>query len=354
MSVKSPISDDVFKKFITKTSAKKLQNLFGEKGIKFEKGNVSAAESVENVVKSAAFFFRSEVTSELSSKIVKEQETDQKGISKLKFFDFPKIVNPDNWKGKETVPMYNSIAQVNCKKCEGKGYMGCKNCGSTGLIKCNKCDGTGKVECKRCKGKGKLTLQIQVLVGKKKEKQKKIINYQCGDCFGSGKIVCKNCSGMGKILCNKCKPNFGKAICKDCNGTGKFYKYKIGTVPFHAVKGQYIPHLFFKPEFEKKLGTELSSLVTTVDGIYIKSLKDLDEEFVKAQLGYWDGEIKSRMNDAKKKFKELEKSKGQETPKFPIYLFPILKLNVKSKKGKTFNIYSIGTDRGYHMFAPKI
>ncbi|MHA1384701.1 MAG: hypothetical protein ACTSR3_13185 [Candidatus Helarchaeota archaeon] len=354
MSVKSPNSDDVFAKFINKNPAKKLEKFFGEKGIKFEKGNIAAGESIENVVKSAVFFFRSEVSYEVDSKTLTEKEVNQKGLSKVKFYSFPKNVNQINWKGKNKVPLFNTIKEVNCKKCDGLGYKGCKSCESTGLAKCNKCDGSGKVQCKKCKGSGKLPLKLEVLVGEKLEKQKKSMNYQCGECFGTGKITCKTCSGMGKVLCKKCKPNFGKAICKECKGTGKYYTYRIGSVPFQTTKGEYVPHLFFKSEFEKKIGQELSSIITKVDGIYIKSLKDLNEDFVRAQLGYWDGEIKNRMNNAKNEFKSLEKSKGPETPKFPIYLFPALKLSVKTNKGKTFNVYSIGTERGYEVFSPKL
>ncbi|NVM05094.1 MAG: hypothetical protein HWN67_22425 [Candidatus Helarchaeota archaeon] len=350
MSVKSPVSDEVFEKFLNKTTAKKLEKSFGLKGVKFEKSNISTAESVENVVKSAVFFFRSEFSPDKASKTYEEQEVDQNKLSKIKFYDFPKNVNQLDWKGKETVPMYNSIEEINCKNCGGMGYNSCKKCGGSGLVQCGKCDGSGQVQCKKCKGSGKMSFNIEVLVESKKDK--KLLTYNCGECFGSGQVLCQSCKGIGKGLCNKCKQDFGKLFCKDCKGTGKNYKYKIESVPFKVPKEQFIPHLFFKSEFEKKIGEEISEIITTVDGIYIKSLKDMDDDFVKAQLGYFDGDIKDRMNNAKKLFQSLQKSKGPESPKFPIYLFPVLKLVVKPESGKSFNVYSIGTERGYAVFAP--
>ncbi len=350
LSVKSPVSDDVFEKFINKTAAKQLEKSFGVKGVKFEKGNISAAETVENVVKSAVFFFRSELSAEKASRTYEEFEVNQDKLSKVKFYDFPKSVNQLDWKGKEYVPMYNSIEEINCESCNGKGYSSCKKCKGTGLIQCEKCNGSGQVKCKKCKGSGKLSFNIEMITNNKKEK--KMLIYNCGECYGSGLVFCQSCRGLGNDLCNKCKQDFGKLPCKDCKGTGKNYKYKVESVPFKTAKGEYIPHLFFKPEFEKKMGEELSEIITTVDGIYIKSLKDLDEDAVKAQLGYFDGDIKDRMNNAKKLFQNLQKSKGPESPKFPIYLFPVLKLVINPESGKSFNIYSIGTERGYAVFAP--
>ncbi len=353
MSVKSPNVDDVFAKFINKVSANELEKYFGIKGVKFEKGNISAAESVENVVKSAVFFFRSEATMPKAvAGTLKEYVVDPNKLSKIKFYDFGQKIEQAEWKGDATVPLFNSIQKVNCEKCGGLGYIKCKNCDGLGIIKCKKCGGNGQVECKKCKGTGKQSFKVEVL-DEKMKKDKKTLDYQCVECFGSGKVLCDACKGIGKQNCSKCGKDFGKLYCKDCKGVGKNFLYRIGPVPFKSAEKEIVPHLFFQPEFEKKVGDQLSSQITTVNGIFIKDLKDMDEEFVKAQLGYWDGDIRNRMSEAKKVFKDLEKSKGIEVPKFPIYLFPLLKLDVKTPKGKTFNIYSIGTDRGHYVFAPK-
>ena len=353
MSVHSPTSDDVFDKFVERTPLKKLEKYFGIKGVEFEKDNISAAESVTNVVKSAVFFFRSEFSPEKAQKTYEKIEADLKKLSKTSFYEFPKHINQLEWKGKEIVPTFNSIVELNCKKCNGKGFENCKKCDGKGFNNCNKCNGSGKVDCQKCRGKGEKEVELEIFIGSTDKKEKRSLKYQCNECLGTGKIVCITCEGRGTELCGNCKPNLGKIPCKECNGIGKTYKYKIESVPFEVSKEHYIPHLFFKPEFEKALGEELNSIITTVDGIYIKNLKDLDEKFVKAQLGYMDGDIKSRMKNVQKYFKELQKSKGPESPKFPIYLFPVLKLEVKTEKGKEFYLYSIGSERGFTVFAPK-
>lgn len=354
MSIKSPNSDDVFGKFIEKTPAKVLEKIFGVKGVKFEKSNISAAESVQNVLKSAIFFFRSETATKEVEGAYEEKIINSKNLNKIKFFDFQKSINQLEWKGKKTIPMFNSISSVNCEKCNGLGYLLCRECKGSGEISCDYCKGEGQTECKKCKGTGKNPIYLEVIIGSQNEKEKRSFDEKCTDCFGTGKIPCKTCGGSGKKVCSKCKGTFGKKICKDCLGKGVIYKYRIGPVPFEVAKSQYVPHLFFKPEFETKLGEELSLIITKVDGIYIKNLKDLDEKIITAKLGYWDGDIRSRMNDAKQIFSKLEKSNGPEKPQFPIYLFPILKLDIKSERGKSFSIFSIGTDRGFEVFAPNL
>ncbi|MFX1450263.1 MAG: hypothetical protein ACFFCM_05450 [Promethearchaeota archaeon] len=353
MSIKSPVSDDVFTKFINKTTLDKLEKKFAVKGVKFDKAHISAAESVSNVVKSAVFFFRSAFSPEKAKKLVTEEEADLKKLEKTKFYQFKKNVDPEAWKGDETVPIYNTIAGVNCKNCAGKGFTDCEKCGGTGLIKCKKCEGKGLTTCKKCDGKGQLKIEIEVLDVDTDKKAKKTMNYQCPECYGAGKIPCSDCGGNAQSTCGNCKPNLGKLSCKECNGVGKSYKYKNESVPFILPKGEFVPHLFFKPELEKHMGEELSEVINSVDGIYIKNLDEMDEKFIKAQLGYWDGDIKSRMSSAKNVFKELEKKKGPETPKFPIYLFPLLRLEIKTVKGKNFDIFSIGTEKGYDVFTPK-
>lgn len=350
LSVKSPNTDDVFAKFIEKTPAASLEKKFAVKGVKFEKGNISAAESVKDFTKSAVFFFSAEFSAEKAEKFSEENVVDLKKLSKITFYEFPKKM--EEWKGEEKVPMFKSIAGTNCKSCAGKGYTDCKKCEGTGFIKCKKCEGSGLMDCKECKGTGKLSIDVEVINGDTNKKEKRAFNYQCGTCLGTGKITCKECGGMANSLCPDCKPNLGKIFCKDCDGVGKNYKYNIESVPLKVSKQQYMPHLFFRPELEKKMGEELISVIDTVDGIYIKNADDLNEKFVKAQLGYWDGDIKNRMNNAKNEFKNLQKAKGAETPKLPIYVFPLLRLEIKTPKGKTFDIFSIGTDKGYEVFAP--
>ncbi|MEM3587871.1 MAG: hypothetical protein QXO71_11190, partial [Candidatus Jordarchaeaceae archaeon] len=61
MSMKSPLSDDVFAKWLERADLSKLEKFFSVKRVKFERSNISAAESVKNVEKHAVFFFHSRI-----------------------------------------------------------------------------------------------------------------------------------------------------------------------------------------------------------------------------------------------------------------------------------------------------
>ncbi|MHA1145990.1 MAG: hypothetical protein ACTSRW_14705 [Candidatus Helarchaeota archaeon] len=236
MSVKTPNTDDVFQRFVDKTPAKKLEKKFGKKNVKFEKGLISAAESVQNVDKSACFFFRSKVVqfSDTPTKYKESKLIQSKKLQKVKFYDFHgKKVDPEKWKGDDEVPMFQSIEAV---KCTGKGCTQgkilCSNCKGSGQVTCGKCKGTGSYQCKACAGKGTIGLKVDV-VNEKGEKTKKTVTVRCKNCFGEGKIFCVDCVGTGRVTCKKCKGE-KHTFCKTCMGEGSLYKYRIEPVPFAA------------------------------------------------------------------------------------------------------------------------
>lgn len=354
MSVKTPNTDDVFSRFINKTSAGKLEKLFAQKNVKFEKGNISAAESVTNVDKSACFFFRSKIIqpSEGPTKFKESKEMESKKLVKVTFYNFHgKKVDPENWKDDDEVPFLKTIEKVKCpqKGCEN-GKILCQKCKGVGQISCSKCKGKGHYECKACKGTGKIELKLNVK-DEKGNKVKEPLKISCKACYGAGKTFCATCAGTGKENCKKCKGERHNP-CKKCAGEGGLYKYKIGAVPFAAYPGgkDYEPHLFFRKELEKKMGEELDKVITKVDGVYVRSIKDMNEKWITPQLGVWNSDIANRMKDCSKEFKELDKSRSHKA-EYPIYVFPIFKLDVTTPRGKSFRIFSVGTERGYSVFS---
>ena len=123
MPIKSPNKDDVFDKWINKTPAKELEKAFKIKNVPFQKNNISAAESVKNVEKFTVFYFQSEKHASPKPEAGEEKKTDIKGITKVKFYDFSKTIEYDDWKEKSKVPLYDTLKPVNCQKCQGSGYI---------------------------------------------------------------------------------------------------------------------------------------------------------------------------------------------------------------------------------------
>ncbi|NVM54675.1 MAG: hypothetical protein HWN66_13305 [Candidatus Helarchaeota archaeon] len=343
MPIKSPNIDDVFEKWINKTSAKELKKKFEVKGVPFQKNNISAAESVNNVEKFTAFYFQSEKKATAPTG-TDEYRTDVKGVGKVKFYDFTTSVDSETWKDKSKVPLFDTLKPVNCERCNGSGYINCKRCKGERLITCKQCKGKATVRCKDCDGTG--SKEVAVLILKNgKEKIKKKIKFNCPTCFGTGKLECKVCGGTGKIPCPDCKAN-ARYRCDKCKGYGHFYNYSIGFVPFKATSA-LIPHLFFRTDVEKELGYRLSNALSKVEGIQIRDVKKLNEHDVTAVLGFeLDSNIKKLMHSAKKDFEHLQKSE-MDKPHYPIYIFPVLELDVVTPKHKKFKLFSIGSEMGY-------
>ena len=46
-------------------------------------------------------------------------------------------------------------------------------------------------------------------------------------------------------------------------------------------------------------------------------------------------------------FLEKKAAKGGEKPEYPIYVYPLFKLDIETPRGKKFNVFSIDTERSY-------
>nr|MDO8080861.1 hypothetical protein [Candidatus Freyarchaeota archaeon] len=343
MSMKSPVSDDVFAKWLERADLGKLEKLFSVKRVKFEKSNISVAESVKNVEKHAVFFFHSRIdpstTKEVEKNVVNIDE-----LSKVTFYDFGnKQVDITEWKDKNLVPFHSSIKEIRCDECSGKGSIACDKCNGSGTLACKKCNGSGNLTCPSCKGDRKLYAKLKVLTeGKKSDVE---MPYNCDVCWGVGTIKCSNCGGTGKVDCDKCHGE-AKTPCKQCKGTGTLFEYATGSVPF---KTAVIPNLFFRSEFEKHLAKVIDKEFANIEGIKINDYNSLNEKEITPHLGFFNKEVEDKMNKAKAAFKDLEKkaAKGGETPEYPISVYPLLKLDIETPKGKKFSVFSIGTDKNY-------
>ncbi|MGQ9719878.1 MAG: hypothetical protein ACUVXA_00955 [Candidatus Jordarchaeum sp.] len=343
MSMKSPNSDDVFANWLARADLGKLEKLFSIKRVKFERSNISAAESVKNVEKHAVFFFHSRVdpsiTKDVEKKVVNIDE-----LAKATFYDFSgKEVDMTEWKDKNLVPLYSSIKETSCTDCGGTGYITCDKCEGSGILMCKKCNGKGNLVCDACRGEKKLYVKLKVITdGKRTDIE---MPYNCDICGGVGTINCDYCDGAGKVDCDKCHGE-AKNPCKGCKGTGTLFEYIIAPVPF---KPAIIPKLFFRPEFEKHLAKVIDKEFANIEGIKLRDYNSLTEKELTPQLGFFNKDVNDKMNKAKSIFKDLEKkaTKGGEKPEYPIYVYPLLKLDVQTPKGKKFNIFSIGTERSY-------
>ncbi|WXG40836.1 MAG: hypothetical protein WED07_08685 [Candidatus Freyarchaeum deiterrae] len=343
MSMKSPLADDVFAKWLERADMGKLEKLFSVKRVKFERANVSAAESVKNVEKHAVFFFHSRIepssTTEVEKNVVNYED-----LQKVTFHHFEnKEVDSTEWKDENVVPLHSSIKEIRCDECSGKGFITCDKCNGSGALACKKCNGSGNLTCPTCKGDKKLYLKLKVMTeGKKTDMD---LPHNCYTCGGLGTIKCTTCGGTGKVDCDKCHGE-AKTTCKQCKGTGTMFEYANGAVPF---KTEGIPHLFFRAEFEKHLADVINKEFANIEGISVKDYNSLNEKEITPQLGFYNKEVEDKMNKARTTFKDLEKKgpKGAETPEYPIFVYPLLKLDMVTPKGKKFSVFSIGTDKKY-------
>jgi hypothetical protein len=311
--IKTPNLDNIFEKWketANKKDHKTLEKEFGTKGAVFTTDAISAAEYViPPALKGAAIYF----SIKKSVAPVKGKEEDlvmAPRVSRVTFYDFKSsTIIKDNWKGDEKVPMYNTITAVACKNCGGKGYT--------------------EDKCRSCKGSGKIEDTLIVIEGEKQEKQKKPFNYPCADCYGTGKMQYQ---------------------CKECGGHKNLYKYEILPVPFKTVvTGLPILHSSLQTKYEKEIGRDLQDIIEQVEGIKFSNFRDLEDKS-EASLGYWDKDVKRTVSIAGSDYKSHEKDKDTQIVS-QIYLFPMIQLNCKTKKGKKFEIYSIGSEASFMTYS---
>ena len=311
--IKTPNLDNIFaqwKEKAAKTQRKEMEKQFGTKGSVFSLEAISAAENVvPPALKGAAIYFSIKKAVKPSSK-KEEDMLPADRLAKVQFFSFRKEdVNKDNWKGKEEVPMFESIKPVPCKTCNGNGY--------------------AEDKCKTCKGTGKISEEWTVLEGEEQKKVKKTFEYPCGECFGTGKLP---------------------YLCKECGGHKNLYKYEILPVPFKSIEmGLPILHSSLQTKYEKEIGKDLQDLIEKVEGIKFNNFKELDDK-AEGSLGYYDKDVKKTVNSAGSDYKSYEKDKNVKIVS-QIYLFPLIRLNCKTKKGKSFEIYSIGSENNFMVYS---
>lgn len=311
--IKTPNLDDIFEKWKQSTirkNKKQMERQFGTKGAVFTLDAISAAEYVTPpALKGAAIYYSIKKTV-AASKLKEENLVQAPRLGRETFYSFKGgSVNKENWKGKEEVPMFETIQAVSCKNCKGNGYIDDK--------------------CKSCKGTGKIVETWTILVGEDQKKEKKTFDYPCGNCYGTGKI---------------------QYPCKECGGHKNLYKYEILPVPFKTVvTGLPILHSSLQTKYEKEIGKDLQELIEQVEGIKFNNFKDLDDK-AEGSLGYWDKNVKKTINAAGNDYKKNEKDKDTKIMS-QIYLFPMIQLNCVSKRGKKFEIFSIGSENKFMIYS---
>jgi len=339
MSFKSPTADDVFNRWLQKAKGGSLKKLFGIK----KKEKVSAAESVKDVDKSVVFAAKIEaLAKKVDEKTIKDPLTHKKA-STIVFYMPESAQEYANIKGgKVAVPLFNTLKEVKCKKCNGAGKTVCKVCNGTGNQTCKTCNGAGGIQCKQCKGSGTLTYGVTV-IGKEAKKKKEELKQNCPECFGEKKTICPTCGGLGKHRCDKCKA-VGAHYCKDCNGAGTLLEYKEAIFETPKGKEEYSIHAEKRYEFLEK---DLSTLLSNVAGIKFKSSQELEKDKVEPILGYYNDSVDSLLKESKKDFSNLEK---EGRVKSSILMLPVLHLQCEgSKTGKKFELFSTGTEDGFNV-----
>jgi len=98
------------------------------------------------------------------------------------------------------------------------------------------------------------------------------------------------------------------------------------------------------------MGREIHDAIDLVDAIVIrKPEKDLDQKFIEPSLGYYSKDIGKTVKEASKEWKQASKKEDINIG-LPIYVFPVLVLNCETKKGKSFQVYSLGSDKKFLVF----
>lgn len=311
--IKTPNLDDIFEKWKNsagRTRRKEMEKQFGTKGSVFTLEAISAAEYVNPpALKGAAIYFSIKKTVTASG-MKEENLVIAPRVGKEQFYSFKGgTVLKENWKGREEVPTFESIVAVPCKTCKGNGFI--------------------EDKCKNCKGTGKIVENWVVLEGEAQKKLKKTFDYPCGSCYGTGKLPYP---------------------CKECGGHKNLYKYEILPVPFKTVvTGVPVLHSSLQTRYEKEIGKDLQVLIEKVEGIKFSNFKELDDK-AEGSLGYADKNVKKTISAAGNEYKKCEKDKQTKIVS-QIYLFPMIQLNCVSKRGKKFEIYSLGSQQNFFTFS---
>ncbi|MFX1477827.1 MAG: hypothetical protein ACFFCI_06820 [Promethearchaeota archaeon] len=312
--IKTPNLDDIFEKWKQRSvrqTHKKMEKEFGTKGAIFSLDAVSAAEYVKDTMKEAAIYFAVKKTIGPTQKGKAENIITAPRVSREQFYSFKGSgkVNKESWKEKENVPFFESIQAVQCKTCNGKGYL--------------------ENKCKTCKGSGKIEETFTILVGEEQKKEKKPFIYPCGACYGTG---------------NKREP------CKECGGHRNLYKYEILPVPFQTViSGIPILHSSAQTKYEKEIGEDLHKMIENVEGIRFNNFKELESK-AEASLGYANKNINKTVGVARSDYKKYEKDKDSQITT-QIYLFPMIQLYCETKKGNKFEVYSLGSANKFMIYS---
>ncbi|MGQ4875488.1 MAG: zinc finger-like domain-containing protein [Promethearchaeia archaeon] len=309
--IKTPNLDSIFEKWKNqevRRNKKKMEKEFGTKGAVFSLNQISAAEFVKNTNKEAAIYFAiKKSTAPAKGSEIKTIPASR--INREVFYSFKgQKVNKENWKDKEKVPIFESIKQIPCDSCKGKGFT--------------------QQKCKSCKGSGKVQLKGTVLVGENKEKKTHVFEIPCAECYGTGNI---------------------QARCRECGGHKYNFQYEIRPVPFiTVVTGIPVLHASTR-KYEKEIGEDLHKLIKEVEGIKFKDFKTLEAK-AEASLGYFNKNIKKAISLAKSDYTQFQKDKNAEIIT-QIHLFPLIQLICTTKRGSNFEIYSIGSQNGFIIYS---
>ncbi len=311
--IKSPNPDEIFAKWTQialRKDKKSLEKEFGVKGAVFSIDNLSAAETVKELNKEAAIYFAIKKTVAAVKGGKDEIIVPASKLNRETFYSFnDKSVNKENWKGKPTVPMFESITTVPCKACNGKGYT--------------------EESCKTCRGSGSIQTKLEVLTGENQDSKKHAFDYSCGECYGTGKIPQR---------------------CRDCEGFKNQYRYEILPVPFKTVvTGIPVLHSSAQTRYEKEIERDLHEMIQEVDGIKFNEFKTLENK-AEAALGFWNKNIKKTISAAGSDYYSYSKDKNVQIVT-QLYLFPMIQLFCESKRGTKFEIYSIGSQSNFMIYS---
>ncbi|MHA1886890.1 MAG: hypothetical protein ACTSX0_02595 [Promethearchaeota archaeon] len=350
IQIKSPNPDDIWD--LWKRQNAKSQNLekhYRIKGSTFNLDNITSSEYVKDVEKGAILLYLRTEKSLPEDAKPKVRQISPKKVTKESFYDFRTSPTKKNWKGDNVVPFLNTLKPVKCPSCEGSGKVQCSKCKGQRFVVCTNCGGKEK-KCKKCNGTGKLSETITV-INEKGEKIKKEIVFQCNECFGSGSVTCKKCGGTGKILCTYCDGT-GVYRCDKCDGYGITYQYEIKPVPF-KYDSQTEPMLFSSIKLsglESQIGRDIQQALDQVEGILIRHPeKELNKKFIEPSLGYISKEIQKIAKNVKKEWESAQRSSNLSIS-LPIYLFPVLILKCETKKGRSFQVFAIGSEKKYRVY----
>ena len=98
------------------------------------------------------------------------------------------------------------------------------------------------------------------------------------------------------------------------------------------------------------MGQEIQQAIERVEGIILRDpYNEMNQRFIEPSLGYFSKEISKIMTEAQKSLKNAEKNKDYSIRK-PVYIFPLIALDCETAKGKKFQVFSIGSERGYLVF----